>query len=447
MLKKVLLGLAGMLVIGLIYFKVAFYPMLPIASGYAAKKMCSCHFISERTQESIQNEDLGFYPLYLTSTTIDEEEKSATTTLFGLAKRKAVYRDNLGCILLKGKDDYNVQLDLSPYSISEDELWPKGNADNLQLTTGIDPEQLKKAVINAFDKGAEKNKRTRAVVIIHRDTLVLEEYAPGFDKDTEILGWSMTKSITSTLFGILARQKRISLNTKMQFLEWKDDTRKDIRLRSLLNMASGLSFSENYGQISDVTNMLYNAEQVWKIPVNNKLIANPDSIWSYSSGTTNLLSKFLRNQFTTDQTYLEFPHKALFRKIGMATAHLETDESGIYIGSSYMYATPRDWARFGLLYLNEGNWFGDQIIDTIWVNFSKQIIPQSEGHYGGHFWHNGNHAVYPDVPADMFSANGFQGQNVFIFPSHDLVVVRMGLAQHPEFDVNQFLREIIEALK
>jgi CubicO group peptidase (beta-lactamase class C family) len=210
-------------------------------------------------------------------------------------------------------------------------------------------------------------------------------------------------------------------------------------------MQSGLGFSEIYDQISDATNMLYGAEDVSDIPINNASIAPPDSLWYYSSGTSNLLSKYLNNQFANQEDYLKFPHERLFRKIGMSTAHLETDESGVYIGSSYLYATPRDWARFGLLYLNEGNWFGEQIIDTTWVDFSQSIAPQSGGIYGGHFWHNEGHAQFKDVPDDMFSANGFQGQRVWIFPTQDVVVVRMGLAGDDLFDMNEFLKEVLEA--
>jgi len=274
--------------------------------------MCSCHFIAERTQESIQSTDLSFSPLNLTKTVIDEIGKTATTTVFGMAPKTAVFRDNLGCILLQGEDNYNISLELPEYKLDDTEKWPLGEGVVTNRIKGVDYNQLNKAINNAFDP----TNLTRAVVVIHKDTLIAERYLEGFDKDTEILGWSMTKSVTSTLLGILAKDGRISLNAKPQFQEWENDERKDIRLRHLLNMQSGLNFSEIYDQISDATNMLYGAEDVSSIPISNASIAPPDSIWYYSSGTSNILSKYLRNQFESQEDYLKFPHERLFRKIG-----------------------------------------------------------------------------------------------------------------------------------
>ena len=128
----------------------------------------------------------------------------------------------------------------------------------------------------------------------------------------------------------------------------------------------------------------------------------------------------------------------------MNSAIMETDETGTFIGSSFCYATPRDWARFGLLYLNEGNWFGDQVIDSSWVDFVKTPATASNGLYGGQFWLNAAKHAYSQAPEDMYYCNGFQGQHVFILPSHDLVIVRMGLAEWPDFDSNHFLGEILK---
>ena len=125
---------------------------------------------------------------------------------------------------------------------------------------------------------------------------------------------------------------------------------------------------------------------------------------------------------------------------------LEIDESGNYIGSSFAYATPRDWAKLGLLYLNQGNWYGTQIVDTSWVEMVRQPAEHSKGRYGGHFWHNHNHVAFKDVPGDLFSCNGFEGQYVYIIPSRDLVVVRMGLNEGPEYDANNFLKTVIKAV-
>ncbi len=182
-----------------------------------------------------------------------------------------------------------------------------------------------------------------------------------------------------------------------------------------------------------------------KTQADKPAIAPPKVIWNYSSGTSNLLSGILRDRFDSHQEYLDFPYEALIDKIGMYSMLLEADLSGNYVGSSYCWASTRDWAKFGLLYLNRGNWNGTQIFSAEWADYVSDPTEKSEGVYGAHFWLNAN-GKYPDVPRDLFSANGYQGQYVFIIPSKSLVVVRTGLAEDPYFEVNSFLREIIEAL-
>ena len=446
MLKKIFFILAAIIGLAAIYLYVTVYPMIPIGTGYAAKKMCSCHFVADRSQESIQKDDLSRSPLNLTSTVIDETAKSATATLFGLGSKTAVFRENLGCILLQGKDDYQVQLNLPKQKLNAAKEWPLGEIISPTKIKGVDYNALGKAVNSVFDPSLNMDKiRTRAVVIIYKDSLIAEKYANGFDKDTEILGWSMNKSITSTLVGMLVKDGKLNLTDDHLYEQWTDE-RSKITLNDLLQMQSGLAFEENYAEVSDVTKMLFMNEDIVKEVVTNPLDTAIGKKWSYSSGTTNLVAGIVRQQFDNQQDYLKFPHERLFRKIGMNSMVLETDESGNYIGSSYGYATPRDWAKFGLLYLNEGNWYGEQLVDTSWVNFTRQPAEYSGGIYGGHFWHNHNHAAYKDVPTDLYSCNGFEGQYVYIIPSKDLVVVRMGLNQGTEYDANGFLRDVIKAI-
>lgn len=420
--------------------------MIPIGTGYAAKKMCSCHFVAGRSQASIQADDLRTSPLNLTKTIIDEKAKTATATLLGLGAKTAIFKKNLGCILLDGKDDHNVQLNLPEVRPNMAAEWPIGETVSTRRMEGVDYPALEKAVNSIFDPSGNMDSiKTRAVVVIHKDSLIAEKYANGFDKDTEILGWSMNKSITSTLVGILAKEGKMSLTDDHLYEKWTDE-RSKITLNDLLQMQSGLKFEENYADVSDVTKMLFMNEDIVKGIVNNPLDTAIGKKWYYSSGTTNLVAGLIRKQFPTLEEYLKFPHERLFRKLGMHSMVWETDESGNYIGSSYGYATPRDWGKFGLLYLNEGNWYGEQIVDTSWVNFTRQPAEHSGGIYGGHFWHNHHHAAYKDVPTDLYSCNGFEGQFVYIIPSKDLVVVRMGLNQGNEYDANGFLRDVIAAL-
>ena len=446
MKKKLLLLLPAALTIGVAYFYFRLYPQLPIADGYAARKMCSCTFIAGRSQESIQETDLGFGPLSMTRTRIDRDSGSAVTTLFGMAPRTAVYRGDVGCILLSGKDDNGISLSIDRPVLPDTLLWPRGTSLAYPAPPqGVDMEKLNAAVRNAFDPGmAMSSKKTRAVVVVHEGRLLAEAYAPGFDAQTEILGWSMTKSITGTMIGILVKNKVLSLEDTGIFPGWTDD-RKRISLEDMLRMQSGLAFTEDYGSVSDATRMLFTSEDVSAIPGSKPLVNEPGAYWSYSSGTSNLLSRLVRDRLGSEKAYLHFPYDSIFNRIGMTSAVMETDESGTFIGSSYCYATPRDWAKFGLLYLNGGNWFGDQVVDTSWVDFVRTPASHSDGIYGGHFWLNAGRHSLPDAPEDLFSCNGFQGQYVFIIPSYGLVVVRMGLAEEPDFDPNGFLKEILES--
>ena len=446
MVKKILFSLPILLLLIAGFAYITFSPMLPVATGYAAKKMCSCHFIADRTQASIQKDDLRIFPLNLTATTIDEPAKSVTSSLFGMAKQTAVYRNNLGCVLVQGEDDYDIQLELPKFKRDVSGDWPLGEQKTSIAVKGIDYQKLQATIDQVFDPSLEMDSiRTRAVVVVYKDTLIAEKYAKGFDKDTEILGWSMTKSVVNALIGILVKDGKLSLKQDHLFPYWKDE-RSQITLNDMLQMQSGLDFEENYAELSDATRMLFMSENVVEIASQVPLEVEPGTKWYYSSGTSNALMGLARNQFDSHQDYLKFPHERLFQKIGMHSMVVEIDESGNYIGSSFGYATPRDWAKFGLLYLNQGNWYGEQIVDTSWVEFSRQAAEHSGGLYGGHFWHNHQHAKFNDVPTDMYYCSGFQGQYVYIFPSHDLVVVRMGLNEGEAYDANGFLKGIIEAL-
>jgi hypothetical protein len=208
-------------------------------------------------------------------------------------------------------------------------------------------------------------------------------------------------------------------------------------------MNSGLEWQEDYTKISDVTKMLFQAEDMSQSQIDKPLVGKPNNTWNYSSGTTNLLSGILRKQFKTHQEYLDFWYNSLLDKIGMNSALIETDMAGNFVGSSYGWATTRDWAKFGLLYLHKGNWNGEQLFDESWAKYVSTPTNASNGDYGAQFWLNAG-GKFPDVPKDMYYCSGYQGQMVAIFPSHDLIIVRMGLSE--EFDFNELLREIVGSL-
>ena len=310
----------------------------------------------------------------------------------------------------------------------------------------VDAEKLEMAVNNSFDSAGEEKQQTRSVLVVYKDHIIAEKYADGFDYSSLMHGWSMTKSFTSTMYGILQKQGSIDIYDKTGIEAWAQDERKHITYNDLLHMNSGLAWEEEYFNISDATKMLYLESDMGQVQIKNQLVGAPDQLWNYSSGTTNILSgPLLRQEFDTHQEYLDFWYRELIDKIGMHSAVVETDLVGNYIGSSYAWATTRDWAKFGLLYLHEGNWNGEQVLDSSWVQYAATPTNTSEGRYGAQFWLNAG-GYHPDVPKDMYSCNGFKGQYVFIIPSKNLVVVRTGLVADPKFDVNRFLQEIIESI-
>lgn len=447
-MKKTIKIVVFLLVVSLVYIGFSYYPKLDIITGYASKNEASVIFLAHRTQNSAEVQDNNFSPINLAKETVNQNEKSVSATVFGMKKRTAVYREGLGTVLMIDGVKDSLKYDIPHRDFKRINLpYPYGDLPQKDTVfSDVNYNELQKAVENAFDKSGNYLKKTRAVLVVYNDHIIAEKYAEGFDKNTKILGWSMTKSITSAVLGILEKEGKISINQSNLFPEWQNDERSKITLNDLLHMNSGLEWDEDYNNISDVTRMLFLDKDMSKTQLNKPLVSKPNNSWNYSSGTTNLLSGFIRNQFKTHQQYLDFWYSALIDKIGMHSMMIETDLSGNYVGSSYGWATPRDWAKFGLLYLHNGNWNGEQILNKSWVKYSATPTNGSDGKYGAHFWLNAG-GVYPDVPRDLFSCNGYQGQHVFIIPSKNIVIVRMGLTEEPDFDFNVFLKDILASIQ
>ncbi len=446
-MKKILKYLLPIIVIAIVYVAYTTYPKFDIVSGFSSKSIASHHFLAKRSQEMTELRDNDVPSMNMATSMVDEKSMSVTSSVYGMKERTAVYRKGLGSVLIpEGMTNKDLPAVPNREKLSANVPYPYGDLDQKDTVfLNVDYNRLNQAVKNAFDKGAEDVKKTRSVLVIYKDRIIAEQYKDGFDKNSLLLGWSMSKSITSAVLGVLERQGKVSLDQKDLFKEWENDERKNITLRNLLNMNSALAWEEDYTGISDVTEMLFLDADMSVKQKEKKLIGKPNEHWNYSSGTTNMLSGFIRNQFSTQQEYLDFWYEELIDKIGMRSMLIETDFSGKFVGSSYGWATARDWGKFGLLYLHDGHWRGEQIINKSWVDFSQEPTNTSNGRYGGHFWLNAG-GIYPDVPKDLYSCNGFQGQYVFIIPSKGLVVVRAGLAYPPDFDVNVFLKEIVGSI-
>lgn len=421
------------------------YPKLNLISGFASKNMASSVFIAERTSESVTENDNNIPLVKLSTVRLNTSDQSATGTVYGLMPRKSIYREGLGCVLIN--DDFH---ETEPFSVPnrfiKKAMLPFPYGDIVlhdTLYTNVDYQKLNAAIEHSFSN--PEVKKTRSVLVYHKNRIIGEKYADGFNANSKILGWSMTKSILATLYGILDYKGEINLSAAAPIEDWQQDERKNITLNHLLRMQSGLAWEEDYTKISDVTKMLFLDADMTATQAKKKAIAAPTKIWNYSSGTSNLLSGILRKQFNTYQEYLDFPYRVLIDKIGMNSMLIEADMEGNYVGSSYAWATTRDWAKFGILYLNKGTWNGAQLFNEKWVDYITTPTEHSDGTYGAHFWLNA-HGTYPNVPRDLYSANGFQGQRIYIIPSKDLVIVRMGLAEEPEFDFDTFLNEILSAI-
>ena len=265
----------------------------------------------------------------------------------------------------------------------------------------------------------------------------------------------MTKSITNALIGILIKQGKLDLYIPALVSEWQgpDDPRSTITLDQMLRMESGLRFVEEYEENidSDCNTMLFDSFDTGKFAAAMPLDGKPGSKWSYSSGTANILARIIREVSGKSQAeQFDFPRKALFEKIGMMSAIMEPDPSGTFVGSSFMYATARDWARFGLLYLQDGIWEGQRILPEGWVQFTRrptQVAPS----YGALFWlnacdNNGRRVFSEYLPEDLVMARGYGGQIIAIIPSRKLVVVRLGQSDDDDWGCEQFMVDLLEAV-
>ena len=436
-IKKILLLLS----VTLLLIIIINYPKLNIISGYAAKSTSSSIFVANRSVALTNATDNNFSPINLANTAVSRENNFALASTLGMLPRKAVYRNGLGSVLItKGYDANKKELIPKRSIINTSLAYPFGDKSQKDtLFNTINYEKLDLAVSSIF----KNSYQTRAVLVLYKNQLIAERYAKGFTKDSRTLGWSMTKSILSTVFGIMQYQGKLSVQDRAPILEWENDDRKEITLHNLLQMNSGLAWDENYDKISDVTKMLFLEDDMTKMQQKQQLIDPPNSSWNYSSGTSNLLSGILRQKLGNQQEYLDYWYRELIDKIGMNSMIIETDVKGHYVASSYAWATPRDWAKFGLLYLHKGSWNGTQIFSPDWVDYITKPTPTSNNSYGAHFWLNTGKKM-KDVPSNMFYADGYQGQRVYILPDQEMVIVRLGLKNYNE---NKFLKEIIQSIQ
>ncbi len=307
--------------------------------------------------------------------------------------------------------------------------WPEGS-----LPAGVDLAPLLDA---AFDDGGPLA-MTLAVVVVYQGRVVAERYGggiPHWDEpddpvhpDTPLLSWSMAKSMLHAVVGMLVGDGRLTLDAPAAVASWSDpaDPRRAIALDHLLQMRDGLDFAEDYDDAnkSDVIEMLFGRGQhdVAAFASGRPLVASPGERFNYSSGTSNIVSGIVASLVGPGAAYEQFLRDRLFDPIGASSARAGFDDAGTWIASSYVHATARDFARFGLLYLRDGIWDGRRLLPEGWVDHGRtvrSVDPTDGSLYGAHWWVVGD-------DHGTFWAAGYEGQSIDVCPALDLVVVRLG---------------------
>ncbi len=320
--------------------------------------------------------------------------------------------------------------------------WPESPPDD-----DVDAASLDRVVHTLVaEPDVERTGETYALLFVHRGRIVAEAYGFGRDRDTPLVSWSMAKSITHALVGVLVREGRLDVHAPAPVPAWAGnaDPRRAITTEHLLRMCDGLDFVEVYlpeGR-SDVIVMLFQTgkDDVAAYAEARSLAREPGTYWNYSSGTSNVVAAIVGRAVGGSESAMgDFMHRELFGRLGMDSAQPRFDAAGNFIGSSYVFATARDFARFGLLYLRDGFWNGERVLPEGWVDHARSLSIPSFDQYGAHWW-------LARDGSGIFHASGFHGQYIVVCPTRDLVVVRLGdtdEALRPH--VKHLLRDAVEA--
>jgi CubicO group peptidase (beta-lactamase class C family) len=430
-----------------------------VATGYVAHDVCSKAFVSGLDPESVFAETTDRDGIRLLRRgliyRLDRSRQTVDASLAGLLGSHAAFHEGFGCVLRHGSDE--------PYLLKSDVAalkTPKtppllGDIAGPAPIEPADP-ALKAALDHAFEEPATPPfRRTKAVVVVRDGQVIAERYAHGIGVDTPLLGFSMTKSVVNALIGILTQQGLVTPSMPAPIPEWRgaSDPRREIEVEHLMRMTSGLALDETNSGFDPSSRMVYLHNDMAGFAVKAAVIAPPGNRWTYSSATTQLLARIIRDAVGGPEQTLAFAWRELFNPLGMRNVTLEFDGAGTLQGSTYMLASARDWARFGLLYLNDGIVGDRRILHEDWVDFSAAATLDTD--YGAGFWTNRSeheHAkarVRLGIPRDAFFASGDLGQRIVIIPSQRLVIVRLGDSVDPTGDIRglgRLVKEVIAAM-
>lgn len=429
-----------------------------VAAGFVSHQLCSATFVSQLEPETFYREAIApsLSPVgFLASHHVDRDRSEVTASFAGLGEARAVYRGPLGCLVV------HEPLPTTPVRTPAPAPSLLPAIAGPALVQPTDP-ALKAALDHAFEETPNPpHRQTKAIVVVHDGHVIAERYAQGYGIDTPLIGWSATKSVTNALIGILVQHGRINLTGPAPIPAWTDpkDPRHTITVDNLLRMNSGLDIGQSLtagasDAFDPTTQMVFRERDMAAFAEHAPLKVAPGTQWTYTNGNTLLLSRIIRDNAGGDaNAVLAFAHRELFDKLGMRHVTLEFDAVGTPIGSSHMLASARDWARFGLLYLNDGIVGDQRLLPEGWVDYSAAPTPGSERYgYAAGFWTNrgdsegAKYRVKAGLPADSFMARGAFGQYIIIVPSRRLVVARFGMAFTPRDDMDTVARLVADVI-
>ena len=429
-----------------------------VATGYVAHNVCLKTFVSGLDPKVVFAEVSGRAGIrqlrHVLRFNIDLDARTVDTSTLGLFRSRAAFHDGLGCIEQHGENEpYLLKSDVEALKAKTPPSLPEiaGPA----LVEPSDP-ALKAALDHAFEEPAiPPFRRTKAVVVVHDGKVIAERYGAGIGIDTPLLGFSMTKSVVNALIGILTQQGLVTPSMPAPIPEWRgaDDPRREIEVEHLMRMTSGLDLDETNSGF-DRSSRMYLQDDTAAYAVNARMIAPLGARWHYSSPTTQILARIVRDAAGGPEQTLAFAWRELFNPLGMRNVTLEFDGAGTLLGATNMLASARDWAKFGLLYLNDGMAGEKRILHPDWVDFCAAATLDTD--YAAGFWTNRSEhpnargRVRLGMPRDAFFASGDLGQRIVIMPSQRLVVVRLGDSVDPTGDIRglaRLVKEVIAAVQ
>ena len=413
-------------------------PLLLTGTGYAAHNACALTRLADRPAD----DDLPPNPLvpYLRTSTTDDGAR--TTVLGALAGQRAWYSPGFGCTLADAAPDLGEPTPIAPNALTA----APAPAPSAELDAAVG-----RAFGDDLDAAAQAELGTRAVVVLHDGELVAERYAEGFTAATPQLGWSMAKSVANLLTGVMVAEGSVAVGDDALRPEWTDG-RRDITVDDLLRGTSGLEWDETYDLGTPITRMLYLEEDMAGYVAGLPLAHAPGTYQQYTSGGTNLLCSVLTERAGVGA---DLPRRALLGPLGLSSAVWEADATGTPVCSSYLWATPRDWASIGQFALQDGVWEGARLLPGGWMTAStmvQEVAGSEEAGYAAGWWVNqlpDGSLIDDTLPADAYSANGHDGQRLYVVPSAGLVVVRMGFSPEVEREdlrVRELVVELVSRL-